>query len=89
MSSGFFPHAFLMDNDEHAGHIISVLLLDEVNHEMADCPKTVKKPMDLATVKKKLENTEHPTGGKSKDDFHLMIRQSVQFRRFICALCRR
>ena len=42
-------------------------------------PKIVKKPMDLATIRKKLDNQEYTTAQKFYDDFKLMIRNCFLF----------
>lgn len=42
-------------------------------------PRIVKKPMDLATIRKKLDNQEYPTAQKFYDDFKLMIRNCFLF----------
>jgi hypothetical protein len=42
-------------------------------------PKVVKKPMDLATIRKKLDNQEYTTAQKFYDDFKLMIRNCFLF----------
>jgi Bromodomain len=41
--------------------------------EIPTYPKVVKKPMDLATIRRKLENQEYTTAQKFYDDFKLMI----------------
>ena len=42
-------------------------------------PKVVKKPMDLSTMKKKLDAGKYPTPEKSRDDFRLMIKNCLLF----------
>lgn len=42
-------------------------------------PKIIKKPMDLSTMKKKLDAGEYPTAEKFRDDFRLMIKNCTTF----------
>lgn len=42
-------------------------------------PKIVKKPMDLSTIRKKLDEHQYPTAQKFFDDFKLMIRNCFLF----------
>lgn len=39
----------------------------------------MKKPMDLSTMRKKLDSGEYPTANKFHDDFKLMIRNCFAF----------
>ena len=52
---------------------------DWVKMELPSYPKIVKKPMDLATIRKKLDNQEYTTAHKFYDDFKLMIRNCFLF----------
>jgi hypothetical protein len=47
--------------------------------EIPAYPKVVKKPMDLSTMKKKLDSREYPNAQKFYDDFKLMIRNCFAF----------
>lgn len=42
-------------------------------------PKVVKKPMDLATMKKKLDAGEYSTAEKFREDFRLMVKNCMTF----------
>lgn len=42
-------------------------------------PKIIKKPMDLATMKRKLDAGEYHTPEKFRDDFRLMIKNCLTF----------
>ncbi|KAI9057179.1 Bromodomain-containing protein [Trametes sanguinea] len=42
-------------------------------------PKIIKKPMDLSTMKKKLDAGEYPTAEKFREDFRLMIKNCMTF----------
>ncbi|KAJ6519584.1 hypothetical protein C8R45DRAFT_1057985 [Mycena sanguinolenta] len=53
--------------------------VDHVALDIPTYPKIVKKPMDLSTMRKKLENHEYPTALKFYDDFKLMIRNCFAF----------
>lgn len=53
--------------------------LDYVKLELPSYPKIIKKPMDLSTMRKKLDNHEYPTAQKFLDDFKLMIRNCQTF----------
>jgi hypothetical protein len=50
-----------------------------VKLEIPSYPKVIKKPMDLSTMKKKLDNREYPNVQKFHDDFMLMIRNCFIF----------
>ena len=41
--------------------------------------KIIKKPMDLSTMRKKLDNREYSNAGKFYEDFNLMIRNCMTF----------
>lgn len=47
--------------------------------ELPTYPKIVKKPMDLSTMRKKLDQGEYPIADKFFDDFKLMIRNCFAF----------
>lgn len=53
--------------------------VDWVKLEIPAYPRMIKKPMDLSTIKKKLEGGEYATAEKFHDDFKLMIRNCFQF----------
>lgn len=47
--------------------------------ELPNYPKYVKKPMDLSTMRKKLDNHEYQNAQKFFEDFKLMIRNCFSF----------
>lgn len=53
--------------------------VDWVKLDLPSYPKIVKKPMDLSTMRKKLESNQYPTAQKFFDDFKLMIRNCFLF----------
>ncbi|KAI0786017.1 Bromodomain-containing protein [Abortiporus biennis] len=53
--------------------------VDWVKLEIPSYPKLIKKPMDLSTMRKKLDAGEYPTADKFHDDFKLMIRNCFTF----------
>ncbi|KAH9853195.1 Bromodomain-containing protein [Lenzites betulinus] len=53
--------------------------VDPVKMGIPEYPKVVKKPMDLATMKKKLDAGEYATAEKFRDDFRLMIKNCMTF----------
>ncbi|KAJ7139884.1 Bromodomain-containing protein [Mycena epipterygia] len=53
--------------------------VDHVKLEIPNYPKVIKKPMDLSTMRKKLDNHEYPTAQKFYEDFKLMIRNCFAF----------
>ncbi|KAJ7630701.1 hypothetical protein FB45DRAFT_990657 [Roridomyces roridus] len=53
--------------------------VDHVKLEIPNYPKIVKKPMDLSTMRKKLDNHDYPTALKFHEDFKLMIRNCFAF----------
>ncbi|KAJ7934796.1 Bromodomain-containing protein [Mycena leptocephala] len=70
----------LMNRKQHYG--IASLFYEPVDHVFLDIPtypKIVEKPMDLSTMRKKLDNREYPTASKFHDDFKLMIRNCFAF----------
>ena len=42
-------------------------------------PKIIKKPMDLSTIKKKLDAGEYHSPDRFRDDFKLMIKNCMTF----------
>jgi bromodomain-containing factor 1 len=55
------------------------ITIDHVFLDIPTYPKIVEKPMDLSTMRKKLDNREYPTASKFHDDFKLMIRNCFAF----------
>ncbi|KAK0465342.1 uncharacterized protein EV420DRAFT_1262326, partial [Desarmillaria tabescens] len=53
--------------------------VDWVNLDLPTYPKIVKKPMDMSTMRKKLDNGDYPNAQKFCDDFKLMIRNCFAF----------
>lgn len=53
--------------------------IDFVALDLPTYPKVVKKPMDLSTMRKKLDGGEYSTANKFHDDFKLMIRNCFAF----------
>ncbi|PIL29378.1 hypothetical protein GSI_09430 [Ganoderma sinense ZZ0214-1] len=53
--------------------------VDPVNMGIPEYPNFVKKPMDLSTMKKKLDAGEYSTAEKFRDDFKLMIKNCTTF----------
>lgn len=53
--------------------------VDPVKLDIPTYFKIIKKPMDLSTMRKKLENQEYPNASKFFDDFKLMIRNCFTF----------
>ncbi|TFY59503.1 hypothetical protein EVJ58_g5736 [Rhodofomes roseus] len=53
--------------------------VDWLKLEIPQYPKIVKKPMDLATMKRKLTDSEYTTPDKFRDDFKLMIKNAQTF----------
>lgn len=53
--------------------------VDPVKLNIPHYPRIVKKPMDMSTMKKKLENKEYSSAEKFYDDFMLMIRNCMAF----------
>ncbi|KAF4572696.1 hypothetical protein EYR36_007206 [Pleurotus pulmonarius] len=53
--------------------------VDWVKLEIPSYPKIVKKPMDLSTMRRKLDLHEYPNAHKFFDDFKLMIRNCFAF----------
>ncbi|KAH7908264.1 hypothetical protein BJ138DRAFT_1103658 [Hygrophoropsis aurantiaca] len=53
--------------------------VDPIKLDIPTYYKVIKKPMDMATMRKKLENHEYPTAIKFFDDFKLMIRNCFTF----------
>jgi hypothetical protein len=53
--------------------------VDWVRMELPDYPKVIKKPMDLTTMRRKLDNGEYATPMKFYEDFRLMIRNCFTY----------
>ncbi|TDL28564.1 WD40 repeat-like protein [Rickenella mellea] len=53
--------------------------VDWVKLDIPSYPKLIKKPMDLGTMKKKLDNKEYPNAQKFHDDFKLLIKNCTTF----------
>ncbi|KIM54213.1 hypothetical protein SCLCIDRAFT_1222173 [Scleroderma citrinum Foug A] len=53
--------------------------VDPIKLDVPTYFKVVKKPMDLSTMRKKLDNGEYPTAAKFFDDFKQMIRNCFLF----------
>lgn len=53
--------------------------VDWVALDLPNYPKIVKRPMDLSTMRKRLESGEYPGPQKFYDDFKLMIRNCFAF----------
>ncbi|KAG6911769.1 hypothetical protein DXG01_000015 [Tephrocybe rancida] len=71
-------------NDLHKKQYASIaspfyIPVDWVLLDIPAYPKMVKKPMDLSTMRKKLDNNLYPTANKFFDDFKLMIRNCFVF----------
>lgn len=56
-----------------------MFIVDHVKLDIPSYPKLIKKPMDMATMKKKLDAGEYPNSQKFYDDFKLMIRNCFTF----------
>ncbi|EKM60891.1 uncharacterized protein PHACADRAFT_247110 [Phanerochaete carnosa HHB-10118-sp] len=53
--------------------------VDWVKLEIPSYPKLIKKPMDLSTMRRKLDNSEYSTPKEFNDDFKLIIRNCFTF----------
>ncbi|KAI0932453.1 hypothetical protein AcW2_001080 [Taiwanofungus camphoratus] len=53
--------------------------VDWLKLDIPHYPKIIKKPMDLSTIRRKLQDGEYATPDKFRDDFKLMIRNSLTF----------
>ncbi|EFI28580.1 bromodomain-containing protein [Coprinopsis cinerea okayama7 len=53
--------------------------VDWVRMEIPSYPKIIKKPMDMSTMRKKLDNGEYATPQKFAEDFRLMLRNCSTF----------
>ncbi|TEB39309.1 Bromodomain-containing protein [Coprinellus micaceus] len=53
--------------------------VDWMKMELPSYPKIVKKPMDLSTMRRKLDNRDYPTAQRFYDDFKLMIKNCMLF----------
>jgi Bromodomain len=58
---------------------VLTVLTDWVKLELPSYPKIIKRPMDLSTMKKKLDNGDYPNPQKFLEDFKLMIRNCMAF----------
>jgi bromodomain-containing factor 1 len=70
----------LLHRKQH--YAIASPFYEPVDHVLLDIPsypKIVKKPMDLSTMRKKLDNHEYTNATKFYDDFKLMIRNCFAF----------
>lgn len=56
-----------------------VYVLDWVKLEIPSYPKIIKKPMDLSTIRRKLDNNEYRNAESFHDDFKLIIRNCFTF----------
>lgn len=63
----------------NASHIRSHSVADWVSLDIPTYPKVVKRPMDLSTMRKKLDNRDYPSAQKFYEDFKLMIRNCFLF----------
>jgi hypothetical protein len=54
-------------------------IADWVKLEIPSYPKIIKKPMDLGTMRKKLDNDEYLNAQKFYEDFKLIIRNCFTF----------
>lgn len=55
------------------------VVIDWVALEIPSYPKLIKKPMDLSTMRKKLDNGDYSTADAFYNDFKLMIRNCMAF----------
>jgi hypothetical protein len=53
--------------------------VDWVKLDIPTYPKVIKKPMDLSTIRRKLDSHEYSSAQKFHDDFRLMIRNCFTF----------
>ncbi|THH18596.1 hypothetical protein EW146_g2409 [Bondarzewia mesenterica] len=53
--------------------------VDPVALSIPDYPSIIKKPMDLSTMRNKLDANMYPTAEKFRDDFKLMINNCVKY----------
>lgn len=56
-----------------------IISKDWITLELPSYPRIVKKPMDLSTMRRKLDDQQYPTSQKFFDDFKLMIRNCFLF----------
>lgn len=52
---------------------------DWVKLELPTYPKVIKRPMDLSTMKKKLDGNEYNSSQRFYDDFKLMVKNCTTF----------
>jgi hypothetical protein len=69
----------LASHTNTVSHYILTIHADWVKLELPSYPRIVKKPMDLSTIRKKLDNQQYPNALKFFDDFKLMIRNCFLF----------
>lgn len=55
------------------------VLIDWERLELPTYPKIIKKPMDLGTMKRKLDDGEYPSAQAFHNDFKLMIKNCTTF----------
>lgn len=67
------------DTGEDALDSYDDVRLDWVKLNIPAYPKIIKKPMDLSTMRRKLDNKEYADADKFFDDFSLMIRNCMNF----------
>ena len=65
----------------------SHLFSDWVKMELPTYPKIVKRPMDLSTMRRKLENRDYPNAQRFYDDFKLMIKNCMLFNPIGTPVC--
>lgn len=53
--------------------------IDWIKMDLPSYPKVVKKPMDLSTLRKRLNDGEYSTADKFREEFKLMIRNCFAF----------
>ncbi|PCH33446.1 Bromodomain-containing protein [Wolfiporia cocos MD-104 SS10] len=53
--------------------------VDWVKLDIPQYPKIIKKPMDLSTIRRKLQDGEYSTPEKFREDFKLMVKNSLMF----------
>lgn len=61
------------------GFLVSLVPVDWQKMDLPNYPKIVKKPMDLSTIRKKLDNGEYEGPQNFYEDFKLMIRNCFNF----------
>jgi bromodomain-containing factor 1 len=56
-----------------------IFYIDWANLDLPSYPKIVKKPMDMSTMRKRIDNHEYSNATKFFEDFKLMIRNCFLF----------